>query len=101
MRLGKLGLQQCGCDAILYIVYYHNIDGSRQVNVNSHGLECSGPLLPPIMMDAKKEDALRLHIREKLLDYALTHLTVDHVSFTENAVVEAGLSLFILVWKLT
>ena len=46
------------------------------------------------MLDAKKEDALRIHIREKLLDYALTHLTVDHVSFTENAVVDASLSLF-------
>jgi hypothetical protein len=49
------------------------------------------------MLDAKKEDALRIHIREKLLDYALTHLTVDHVSFTENAVVDASLSLFIPV----
>jgi hypothetical protein len=41
-------------------------------------------------MDAKKADALRLYIREKLLDYALTHLVVDYVSFTENAVVDAS-----------
>jgi hypothetical protein len=43
-------------------------------------------------MDAYMADALRHHIREKLLDYAPTHLTVDYISFSENAVVDTSLS---------
>ena len=37
------------------------------------------------------EDELRAHIREQLLDYALTHLTENYVTFTENTV--AGVRL--------
>jgi hypothetical protein len=35
-----------------------------------------------------REEELRLHIRERLLDYALAHLTRDFIAFTENAVIE-------------
>ena len=39
-------------------------------------------------MDVEREKALRLHIRELIFDYALTHLTKDFISFTENAAIE-------------
>jgi hypothetical protein len=34
----------------------------------------------------KRIDKLLAHIREKLLDYALTHLTENYITFTQDAV---------------
>jgi hypothetical protein len=44
------------------------------------------------MNDSERETALQAHIREKLLDYALTHLTKNYITYTENAVTEVRLS---------
>ena len=33
-----------------------------------------------------EQDTLRAHIRNLLLDYALTHLTRDYVSYTKNLI---------------
>jgi hypothetical protein len=38
----------------------------------------------PTIMD--RELALRAHIRALLLDYCLTHLTTNYITYTENAV---------------
>ncbi|KAH7887266.1 hypothetical protein F5I97DRAFT_1805697 [Phlebopus sp. FC_14] len=40
-------------------------------------------LYPP---DSQQELRLRMHVREILLPYARTHLTTDHVAFTEYVV---------------
>lgn len=42
------------------------------------------------MTNSSRELALRAHIRNLLLDYSLTYLTTDYVTFTENAVSEVG-----------
>jgi hypothetical protein len=36
--------------------------------------------------DVGQEDKLLAHIREKLLDYALTYLTKNYITFTQDAV---------------
>lgn len=38
------------------------------------------------MSSNERELALRTHIRTLLLDYAFTHLTVNYVQYTEEAV---------------
>lgn len=38
------------------------------------------------MSSNERELALRAHIRTLLLDYAFTHLTVNYVQYTEDAV---------------
>jgi hypothetical protein len=37
------------------------------------------------------EVALRAHIRSNLLQYALDHLTIDHVAFTQQGVSDVSL----------
>jgi hypothetical protein len=44
------------------------------------------PLQVLAMAHLNREFALRAHIRNLLLDYALTHLTTDYLKFTEDAV---------------
>jgi hypothetical protein len=46
----------------------------------------SSLLTTPSMTHLNRELALRAHIRNLLLDYALTHLTTDYLKFTEDAV---------------
>jgi hypothetical protein len=42
------------------------------------------------MADCEEELALRAHIRNLLLDYALTHLTTNYITFTEDKVDEVS-----------
>lgn len=39
-----------------------------------------------------REQALRAHIRSLLHNYALTHLTINYVNYTEDLVAEVVLS---------
>jgi hypothetical protein len=44
-----------------------------------------------LMQDQEREKALQAYIRDLTLEYALTHLTKNYVTFTENVVTEVRL----------
>lgn len=42
-------------------------------------------------------DPLQIHIRQLLLNYAMTHLTTDYTEFTEKAVSEVRLAPVVVI----
>lgn len=41
-------------------------------------------------MASDDEYALRVHIRDQLLDYANEHLNIDHVAYSEHVATKVG-----------